>query len=193
MKTVVFLSLWVFSAFITPLLAQAQVFKDIQEHPTCKYCNMNRQHFGHSRMLNTYDDNTSFGACSLYCAAINLAANLDKMVISIQVADYNTRELIDAETAYWVIGGNRPGVMTQIAKWAFRKKRDAERFVEKNGGSPATFDEAIKATYLDMYKDTKMIRGKRKIRKMHRNPPYCLQPMLSSASKDDLKGRSPDP
>jgi nitrous oxide reductase accessory protein NosL len=173
LKAVIFLSLWIFSAFNTPL-APAQAPGDILEHPTCKYCDMNRQHFAHSRMLNTYSDNTSFGACSLYCAALNMATCLDKEIVSIEVADYNSREMIDAEAAYWVIGGNRPGVMTHSAKWAFRKKRDAERFAVRNGGALATFDEALKTTYMGMYMDSKMIRGKRKIRKMHTNPPHSL-------------------
>ena len=179
MKAVVFLSIWILTAVITPC-APAQVPKDIQEHPACKYCAMNRQHFAHSRMLIEYGDDSSFGACSLYCAAINLAVNIDKAPTSIQVADYNTKELIDAEAAYWVIGGNRPGVMTQAAKWAFRKKWEAKTYMAKNGGSLATFEEAIKATYKDMYEDSKMIRGKRKIRKMHKNPAQeHLSPAIS--------------
>jgi copper chaperone NosL len=156
-------------SLLIPSLAPAQLSKDIQEHPTCKYCEMNRQHFAHSRMLIEYDDNSSFGACSLHCAAIDLAIGTDKIPVSIEVADYNTHELMDAEDAYWVIGGNKPGVMTQRAKWAFRKKQDAELFIKWNGGVLATFDDAIEATFTDMHEDSKVIRGKRKIRKMHRN------------------------
>jgi nitrous oxide reductase accessory protein NosL len=37
------------------------------------------------------------------------------------VSDYNTNRLIDAKKAYWVVGGNKSGIMTKRAKWAFEK------------------------------------------------------------------------
>ena len=77
------------------------------------------------------------------------------------VADYNKKNLIDAEKASWVIGGKIPGVMTKTAKWAFADKKDAEAFIKENGGKLANFEDAMKATYDDMYNDTKMIREKR--------------------------------
>jgi nitrous oxide reductase accessory protein NosL len=82
------------------------------------------------------------------------------------VGDYGTKKLIDAEKASWVIGGNKMGVMTKRAKWAFEKKEDAEKFVKENGGKISSFDDAMKATYEDMYADTKMIRERRKMKKM---------------------------
>lgn len=170
--------LFSFLAF-APTFAQAQVPEDIQKHPVCKYCEMNRQHFAHGRMLVTYDDESAFGACSLHCAAIDLAISTDKSLVSIEVADYNSHELMDAEGAYWVIGGNKPGVMTRRAKWAFRKKKDAEAFIIRNGGVPATFDEAIEAACKDMYEDSKIIRGRRKIKGMHRNMSQCIHPASS--------------
>jgi nitrous oxide reductase accessory protein NosL len=76
------------------------------------------------------------------------------------------KKLIGVETAFWVIGGNKMGVMTKRAKWAFEKKEDADKFIKENGGGMATFEGAIKAAYEDMYTDTKMIRERRKMRKM---------------------------
>lgn len=139
---------------------------DVQTAPSCKYCGMDRAKFAHSRMLVTYDDGTKMGTCSLHCLATDLAINIDKTPVSIEVGDYTTKELIDAEKAYWVIGGNKPGVMTQQAKWAFAKKEDAEQFIKDNGGAMATFDAVMKATYESMYADTKMIREKRKMKRM---------------------------
>jgi len=132
----------------------------------CKYCGMDRTKFAHSRMLVTYDDGSKLGTCSLHCLATDLAINIDKTPVSIEVGDYNSKELIDAEKAFWVIDGNKPGVMTKQAKWAFAKKEDAEKFIKENGGALATFDEAMKAAYESMYADTKMIREKRKMKKM---------------------------
>lgn len=140
--------------------------QDVKEIPACKYCGMNRGMFAHSRMLIEYDDGTVVGTCSLHCAALDLALNLDKKPKSIRVGDFGTKELIDAETAVWVIGGNKPGVMTKNAKWAFAKKEDAEKFRLENGGIITGFDEALEAAYKDINTDTKMIRERRKMMKM---------------------------
>jgi len=137
---------------------------DAKEFPSCKYCGMNRETFAHSRMLVEYDGSTA-GTCSLHCAALDLALSLDKAPKNILVADHNSKELINAETAAWVIGGKKPGVMTRNAKWAFEKKEAAEKFRTENGGRIAGFDEALEAAYKDFADDTKMIREKRKMMK----------------------------
>jgi copper chaperone NosL len=138
---------------------------DVKEIPSCKYCGMNRETFAHSRMLTEYSDGMKEGTCSLHCTAVDLALNLDRTPKSIQVGDYNHKGLIDAETAVWIIGGNKPGVMTKNAKWAFANKADAEKYRQENGGRMATFDEALEAAYKDLAADTKMIREKRKMMK----------------------------
>ena len=155
---------------IALLLSMAGVVwaqEDVQKAPSCKFCGMDRAKFAHSRMLATYDDGSMVGACSLHCLAIDLSLNIDKTPSSIQVGDFNSKKIIDAEKAFWVIGGNKPGVMTKEAKWAFEKKEDAERFIMENSGTLASFDEALKAAYESMHVDTKMIRDKRKMMKQH--------------------------
>lgn len=139
---------------------------DVKEIPACKYCGMNRETFAHSRMLIGYNDGTIVGTCSLHCAAIDLALNLDKAPRIIQVGDYDKKGLINAETATWIIGGKKPGVMTKNAKWAFANKYDAEKFRKDNNGRMAGFDEALEAAYKDLGDDTKMIRERRKMRQM---------------------------
>lgn len=151
-------------AVVVPVMAQDDA--DIQQMPSCKYCGMDRKMFAHSRMVIEYDDGTKLGACSLHCAAVDLAENIDKTPASILVGDFDTKKLIDAEKAVWVIGGNKPGVMTKRAKWAFANKAEAEAYIKANGGTLGTFDDAMKATYEDMYTDTKMIRDKRKAKRM---------------------------
>jgi nitrous oxide reductase accessory protein NosL len=138
---------------------------DIKKHPSCKYCGMDRAKFAHSRVFIENDDATTEGTCSLHCAAVELAVNIDKTPKAIMVGDFSTKNLIDVEKAFWVIGGNKMGVMTKRAKWAFEKQEDADKFVKENGGTMATFDEVIKGAYEDMYADTKMIREKRKMAK----------------------------
>jgi copper chaperone NosL len=155
----------IFCFSVIPVLAQQE---DIAKSASCKYCGMDRKTFAHTRMLVTYDGGIQVGTCSIHCLAVDLALNIDKTPTSIQVGDFNTKRLIDAEKAVWVIGGDKPGVMTKRAKWAFEKESDAQAFVKTHGGKIATLDEAMKATYEDMYSDTKMIREKRKMKRMQK-------------------------
>lgn len=145
--------------------AFAQKAPDVEQHPSCKHCGMDRSQFAHSRFLIEYEDGASFGACSIHCAALDFAMHLDKTPKSMKVGDYGTKKLIDAEAAVWVLGGSKPGVMTRRAKWAFEKKEDAEAFMKENGGEIITFDRAMQAAFEDMYADTKMIQEKRKARR----------------------------
>jgi nitrous oxide reductase accessory protein NosL len=133
------------------LAAAAPPADDIKRHPECKYCGMDRRQFGYSRMLVRYVDGTEVPTCSIHCTGIDLALNPHKGVEAVLVGDYSTRELLNAETAFWVLGGDRMGVMSIRGKWAFRDRRDAERFTREHGGSITSFDEAMKATFEDMY------------------------------------------
>lgn len=137
---------------------------DVEKYPFCKYCGMDRNTFAYSRMLIEYDDASNVGLCSLHCAVIDIALNIDTPITHIMVGDQLTHKLINAETAYWVIGGEKAGVMTKRAKWAFENSWDAGAFVTENGGSLAVFDEVLKTAYEDMYEDIKMLRKKRQIK-----------------------------
>ncbi len=141
-----------------PTLAQ----EDVRQAPSCPRCGMDREKFAHTRMVIQYEDGSSTGLCSLHCAAVELAAQLDKPVKAIQVGDAATRKLIDAEQAAWVIGGARPGVMSRRGKWAFETRAAAEAFARENGGELATFEAALEAAYQDLYGDLKAIRERRK-------------------------------
>lgn len=139
--------------FVTAILVAALPFKGfaagkaatIENPGQCKQCGMDRTVFAGSRMLIAYADGTTVGVCSLHCAAAEMKQNRDKQVKSLMVADYGTKELINARTAHWVIGGKQQGVMTSTAKWAFAGEEDARNFVKENGGQVTTFDKVMKA------------------------------------------------
>jgi nitrous oxide reductase accessory protein NosL len=145
-------------------MALAKQAADIAAAPACHHCGMDREKFNQSRMVVAYDDGSSVGVCSLHCAAVELATTIDRGTATLLVADYDSKELVDAEKAVWVVGGSKKGVMTAIPKWAFAGRGAAERFTRTNGGTITTFEEAIKAAYDDMYQDTKMIREFRKMK-----------------------------
>jgi copper chaperone NosL len=112
----------------------------------CKQCGMDRVAFAHGRMMIVYSDGTTAGTCSLNCVAVEMKLNKGKKVKALKVADYGTKKLIDARTAVWVIGGSKEGIMTEMPKWAFSRRVDAERFVKENGGRITGFDEALNLT-----------------------------------------------
>lgn len=116
---------------------------DIKMHQACPHCGMDREKFAHSRMLVTYSDGSSVGVCSVHCTVTELKSNKGKTVKNVEVADLNTKKLVNAEKATWVVGGSKKGVMTRNPKWAFAQKDDAAAFIMKNGGKLAPYKEAL--------------------------------------------------
>jgi copper chaperone NosL len=126
------------------LTSSAAIAADTIEKPlSCEQCGMDRVIFSRSRMVIVYADGTTAGTCSIHCAVAEMRAHKGKKVKALEVADYDTKKLINAETAVWVVGGNKEGVMTAVPKWAFATKAGADKFVAENRGKVATFQEAL--------------------------------------------------
>ncbi|MGC2062852.1 MAG: nitrous oxide reductase accessory protein NosL [Thermodesulfovibrionales bacterium] len=130
--------------------------EDIRLYKNCKVCGMSREMFSYSRVLIEYSSGTTSGTCSIRCAAVDLAQNMGRSTESIQVGDFNSRQLLDADKAFWVIGGKKEGTMATRGKWAFRKKDEADSFIAINGGIIGTFHDALKASFEDLYSDLKL-------------------------------------
>jgi nitrous oxide reductase accessory protein NosL len=145
-KRVIALCLLVFA-----LLGAVGAFahEDIEHHRSCDQCGMDRKAFAYSRMLILYEDGSQVGVCSLHCAVTELDQHKEKKVKSLLVADRDTRHLIDAEKAVWVLGGKKRGVMTDRAKWAFAATDAAQRFVDAQGGRIIGREEAVAAARED--------------------------------------------
>ena len=146
---IVLLAVALFCMTGTSILAQ----DDINDHRSCVNCGMDRKAFGYSRMLIQYEDGVAQGVCSLHCAVTLLDANPGRKVKTLLVADRDSRTLIDAEQANWVMGGGKRGVMTQQPKWAFLSKDGAEAFIKTNGGKLATWTEALAAAREETARD----------------------------------------
>jgi copper chaperone NosL len=140
------------------LAAYAQ--ESAKKTAACKYCGMTLEQFAHSRVSLEYEDGKTGEFCSLHCAAIDLSMNAEKTPKAFLAADYNTKKMIDARKALWVVGGKKPGVMSRKAKWAFEKIDDADKYVKENGGMVAPFDATLKTVFADMYGDLKIVREK---------------------------------
>ncbi len=131
----------------------------------CKYCGMSPDHFTWSRVILEYEDGTKVATCSLRCACVELASNMGVGLTRILVGDYQTKELIDAETAVWVVGGDKHGVMAKTGKWAFAKKEDAEKFKLEHGGIVGGFGDALDTAYKDISDSIKTRRERAKMMK----------------------------
>ncbi len=163
---------------------------DIAQIPTCSICGMDRHKFSHSRMLLHFEDGSKFGACSLHCAALEMAYDPGKVPARIMVGDFNSRKLIDAEKAAWVLGGSKMGVMTQNAKWAFAAETEAKQYIAQHGGRIVSFEKALSAAYADMYEDTRMIREKRKkMKHMKKKKAHSQGGQQQIEKNDDRKSK----
>ncbi len=111
----------------------------------CALCGMDRATFAYSRMVVTFDNKTTVMVCSLHCAVEEMTKQKNRKVTSLLVADYDSKKLLDAYRAIWVLGGKRNGVMTSPAKWAFSRKQEAQSFVRENGGRIVPFTQIMKA------------------------------------------------
>ncbi|QXE91403.1 nitrous oxide reductase accessory protein NosL [Geomonas subterranea] len=122
---------------------------DIASRRFCENCGMDRQEFGYARMLVRFADGSQVGTCSLHCAVVELEKRKRQKLQAILVADRDSRELIDAAEATWVMGGSKRGVMTRRPKWAFARKSAAEEFVKQHGGTLLDWQSAYRAGQAD--------------------------------------------
>ncbi len=140
---------------------------EFEKYPRCPYCGMSRKKWSHTRHLIQYDDNSTEGTCSIHCASLSLALNMDRNPKNIWVgdagADGDIKPLIKADVANYVIDPGKPGTMTGIRKWAYSDKARAQAA----GGEVVGFDDALQAAYVDMGKSTLMIRKRRAEKRAH--------------------------
>jgi len=142
---------------------------DIEKYPKCPYCGMDRKQYHYSRMLVQYGDDVPDPACSLHCASISLAVNVDREPKVIYVADSGAgdavKPLIEVDKATFLVGSSIKGVMTRRSKVAFASAEAAKTVQAKDGGELGNFDQALLASYTDMAEDVRMIRKAREERR----------------------------
>ena len=129
--------------------------------PSCQYCGMSIEKYGYSKMKFTYKNKTEIETCSIRCGALEYSTRIDRHIKKIEVADFDTREYINAKKAHWILGGQKTPVMSKRAKWAFKDKKRADLFKRQFGGASVSFETAMQAAFADLYEDTQMIRMKR--------------------------------
>lgn len=125
----------------------------------CPLCSMNLKMFWKTTHWLTFSDGPRTGYCSIHCASIvyqKRATDIDRW----EVADYDTKKLIDARKAHFLIGSDLPGTMTPVSKLAFASLDSAKRYKKKHGGTIGTFDNALKRALEGLGEDMAMIKKK---------------------------------
>jgi len=139
---------------------------ELEKYPRCPYCGMMRGMYAAARHLIVYENDTVDGTCSIHCAAISLALNMDAGPKTIYAGDAGAegemKPLADSATMTYVIDPAKPGTMSAVSKLAYADKAKAEAAAAGSAGATLVgFDEALSLAYLEMAKDTMMIRKRR--------------------------------
>ena len=142
---------------------------DLEKFPKCPYCGMDRRQFHHSRMLLQFSDDLPDGVCSLHCAAISLAVNVDREPKNIWVADNAStaeiKPLLVVDQATFLIGSRIKPVMSKRSKVAYGGEAAARAAMAEYGGELLDFNQALLAAYTDMSQDVVIIRKSREERR----------------------------
>ena len=93
------------------------------EEISCFYCGMKKSEYGHSWMIVNYNDHSTGEFCSLHCACIDMLMHGEKTAATVLVADYYTKKFIEADQAFWIIGGGKPGVNRKKRRIQFRDQQ----------------------------------------------------------------------
>lgn len=143
--------------------------KELDKHPKCPYCGMDRKEHHRARMLVQYSDDLVDGVCSIHCLSLSLGVNIDREPKGIWGPDYGSaaepRPLLPVEKLTYLIGADLKHAMTKRSKHSFASLDVAKEFQARHGGSFGDFNEAIKQSYLDMAADVAMIRKNREERR----------------------------
>jgi copper chaperone NosL len=142
---------------------------ELEKHPKCPYCGMDRKEHHRSRMLVQYSDDLVDGTCSIHCLSLSLGVNIDREPKEIWGPDFGAvaepRPLAPVDKLTYLIGADLKHAMTKRSKHSFASADTAKEFQAKHGGTLAKFDEALRESYLDMASDVVMIRKNREERR----------------------------
>lgn len=156
--------------FIPKKAADAKPLEnEFDKYPKCPYCGMDRKEHHRARMLVQYADDLSDGVCSIHCLSLSLGLNIDREPKNIWGPDYGSttepRPLMPVDGMVYLIGADLKHAMTKRSKHSFASLTTAKEFQAKHGGTLASFNDALRESYLDMASDVSMIRKMRSERR----------------------------
>lgn len=123
---------------------------ELEKHPRCVICNMDRRKFHYARHLLHYSDGHVQGTCSVHCAAECMLRERRRGFKAIYAPDFavNTdpKPLFEASSGAYLIGSDLRGVMTPVSKVAFASREAALQAKNTYGGELGSFSGAITAS-----------------------------------------------
>lgn len=139
---------------------------EFEKYPRCPYCGMMRERFSFSRHLIVYDNDTVDGTCSIHCASISLALNMDagpKVIYAGDAgAEGDVKPLVDASQMTYVFNPDKPGTMSMRSKFAYADPAKAEAAAAEGQNTQMLgFDDALRLAYAEMAENTIRIRKRR--------------------------------
>ena len=142
MKTVIKLPL-ILALFLLMLISARvsahEQDEESQERPSCRVCGMYIDQYQKSAAELVFKDGKKVSTCGVACMLREVTdAGGMSAFESVKVHDWVSGELVDAETATYVLGSNViPDMVPNYI--AFAKREDAEAFVAKEGGEVIDF------------------------------------------------------
>lgn len=144
---------------------EASIVQSGKDKMYCPNCGMYLPKFWKTSHAVELKDGSHKQYCSIHCLVEDLEmAELRGKKESIQmikVVDVASNKYIDARSAYYVVGSNKPGTMTMTSKYAFLDQKMAEDFAKKNGGDVLTFEATYQRAVNDFTKDMGLVLAKR--------------------------------
>lgn len=120
---------------------------ELEKHPRCVICNMDRRKFHYARHLLHYGDGHAQGTCSVHCVAECMLRERRRGFRAIYAPDYEStaepKVLFEAASATYLIGSDLRGVMTPVSKVAFANRQAALQAKLVYGGEIGSFASAI--------------------------------------------------
>ena len=131
-----------------------------EEKAYCPVCGMTLPMFyktSHAAKHNGVDKQY----CSIHCMVEDKEVNGSNLSMY-KVVDNTSLKLIDANSAFYVVGSSKPATMAMVSKYAFASKVDAEAFAKENGGEIKNFDDVYKEVAKGMQAEKEMIAKRQK-------------------------------
>jgi len=136
--------LWLLSLLLLLPVSGELLAEQPQERESCEVCGMWVDKYEHTAAELVFKDGRKKHTCGVACMLreIDDAGGLDAFE-SVKVHDWVTGELVDADTATYVVGSQIiPDMVPNYI--AFARAKDAEAFAAKEGGDIIDFNIAFK-------------------------------------------------
>lgn len=126
----------------------------------CPLCGMKLKMYYKTNHAVKLKDGLKKQYCSIRCLAFDYDS-IKHRIDEVYVVDAQTEELIEAKSAYYVLGSTAPGTMTLQSKYAFAKQDDAKKFMQKYKGEIVSYKQAFTSAQKSLEKDVQMVQRKK--------------------------------